>query len=296
MGTAQLAKRKEATGRQEYPEPIDNQRVIRTLQQALQDLEKIDEQLKNCDNVQDYVFPKETHLAIREIQDLKRKEQRIFEILQIAGVASLPFNTPLSLLFTLLGWRQGVRYDKLRRLVQLMKELDAAFREQGIEMQALIEHPSNEPIDLLIRFPGKHFFLLCIRSYGDAEVFFDEKKQKFFQKRANNKGRRAILLDPIDTSMQQIIWLQKHYRPFFGGTSRAAKRPLTRILVVWPPSRLGKHRDELYETFGEAKVLAARYERGGAIFAVNREDVVKFIEEYLAFRINKERTDNDVER
>ena len=293
MGTAQLRRRKEATGRQEYPEPIDNQQVIRTLEQALQDLEKIDEQLHN---VQDYVFPKETHLAIREIEDLKRKEQRIFEFLEIAGVASLPFNTPLSLLFTLLGWRQSVRYDKLRRLVKLMKELDAAFREQGIEMQALIEHPSNEPVDLLIRFPGKHFFLLCIRSYGDAEVFFDEKKQKFFQKRANKRGRRAILLDPIDTSMQQIIWLQKHYRSFFGGTSRAAKRPLCRLLVVCEPSRLGKHREELYETFGKAKVLAARYERGGAIFAMNREDVVRFIKEHLAFRINKERTDNDVER
>ena len=156
-------------------------------------------------------------------------------------------------------------------------------------MTALVEHPTNEPVDLLLRFPGKHFFLLCIRSYGNTEVVFNEKRQRFFQKKPDRKGLRSILLDPVDTSMQHVVWLQKYYRPFFGGTSRAAKRPLPRILVIWKPSCLAKHRDELYETFGEIRVLSVRYEKGGGIFAVNREDAIRFIKEYLAFRIEKEK-------
>ncbi|MGY2837734.1 hypothetical protein ACVWXE_001805 [Thermostichus sp. MS-CIW-41] len=203
-------------------------------------------------------------------------------------------STPLSLLFLLLGWRQGVRYEKVRRLVELMKELDEAFKGQGLEMTALVEHPTNEPVDLLLRFPGKHFFLLGIRSYGDAEVVFNEKRQRFFQKKPDDKGLRSILLDPVDTLMQHVVWLQKHYRPFFGGTSRAAKRPLPRILVIWKPSRLAQHREELYETFGSVRVLSARYEKGGSLFAVNREDVIMFVKEYLAFRINKERGDEKI--
>lgn len=94
--------------------------------------------------------------------------------------------------------------------------------------------------------------------------------------------------------MQHVVWLQKHYRPFFGGTSRAAKRPLPRILVIWKPSRLAQHREELYETFGSVRVLSARYEKGGSLFAVNREDVIMFVKEYLAFRINKERGDEKI--
>jgi len=278
MSASQVGKTKAPTEWREYPEPIDNQRVIRTLEQALQDLEKIG----------DVTIPKETHLAIREIEDAKLREERIFAVLEAAGVASLPFSTPLSLLFLLLGWRQGVRYEKLRRLVALMKELDEAFKDQGIEMTALVEHPTNEPVDLLLRFPGKHFFLLCIRSYGEAEVVFDEKRQQFFQRKDNNKGRRNILLDPISTSMLQMIWLKKHYRPFFGGTADAANRPFARILVIWKPSRLAQHREELYQTFGSVRVLSARYEKGGSVFVLNREDVVKFVKEFLASRTKKE--------
>ena len=284
MGASQVGKTKAPTEWREYPEPIDNQEVIRGLELALQDLEKIG----------DVTIPKETHLAIREIEDAKLREERIFAVLEAAGVASLPFSTPLSLLFLLLGWRQGVRYEKVRRLVELMKELDEAFKGQGLEMTALVEHPTNEPVDLLLRFPGKHFFLLCIRSYGDAEVVFNEKRQRFFQKKPDDKGLRSILLDPVDTLMQHVVWLQKHYRPFFGGTSRAAKRPLPRILVIWKPSRLAQHREELYETFGSVRVLSARYEKGGSLFAVNREDVIMFVKEYLAFRINKERGDEKI--
>ena len=265
--------------KREYPEPIDNQEVIRGLELALQDLEKIPE---------DFVIPKDVHLEIRKIESQEEKTKRIMEILEAAGVDSSVCHTPLSLLFPLLGWRQGVRYEKVRRLVALMKELDAAFKDQGLEMTALVEHPTNEPVDLLLRFPGKHFFLLCIRSYGDSEVVFDEKRQQFFQRKDNNKGRRNILLDPISTSMLQMIWLKKHYRPFFGGTADAANRPFARVLVIWKPSRLAQHREELYQTFGSVRVLSARYEKGGSVFVLNREDVVKFVKEFLASRTKKE--------
>jgi hypothetical protein len=265
--------------KQEYPEPIDNQEVIRGLELALQDLEKIPA---------DFVIPKDVHLEIRKIESPEEKANRITQVLEAAGIDSSVCHTPPSLLFLLLGWRQGVRCEKVRRLVALMKELDAAFKDQGLEMTALVEHPTNEPVDLLLRFPGKHFFLLCIRSYGDAEVVFDEKRQQFFQRKDNNKGRRNILLDPISTSMLQMIWLKKHYRPFFGGTADAANRPFARILVIWKPSRLAQHREELYQTFGSVRVLSARYEKGGSVFVLNREDVVKFVKEFLASRTKKE--------
>jgi len=125
MGVSSLGKTKAQTEWREYPEPIDNQRVIRTLEQALQDLEKIGE----------FTIPKETHLAIREIEDAKLREERIFALLEAAGAVSFPLSTPLSLLFLLLGWRQGLRYEKFRQLVNLMKELDEAFKDEGIEME-----------------------------------------------------------------------------------------------------------------------------------------------------------------
>jgi hypothetical protein len=181
--------RDENNTKREYPEPIDNQKVIRGLELALQDLEKIPA---------DFVIPREEHLEIRKIESQEEKTKRIIEILGAAGVENNVWNTPLSLLFLLLGWRQGVRYEKLRRLIELMKELDEAFQGQGLEMNALVEHPTNEPVDLLLRFPGKHFFMLCIRSYGDAEVVFDEKRQQFFQEKNNNKGRRKLwVLAPV---------------------------------------------------------------------------------------------------
>lgn len=295
MGTAQLGRRKEGTGWQEYPERINNRQVIRTLEGALQDLAKIDEQLQKSNNVQDYILSRETYLAIREMEDLKRREQRILEILETIGIAAPPFKTPLLLLFTLLGWRQSMRTDKLRELIRLMKELDEAFRGQGMEMQALIENKQEIPADLLMRFPGKHFFMLSLRSCGKAEIIFNEKRERFFRKKENG-GLRIILPDPVAVAMLQATSLQKHYRPFFGGTSRAARRPLCRLMVVCEPSRLGKHRDELYQTFGEVKALSVHYEKGGSIFAVNREDVLNFVKEYLQFRINKEKTNDKVKR
>ena len=284
MSASQLGKTKPPTEWREYPEPIDNQQVIRTLEQALQDLEKIG----------DVTIPKETHLAIREIEDTKLREERIFAVLEAAGVASLPLSTPLSLLFLLLGWRQGLRYEKFRQLVHLMKELDEAFKDKGIEMEALIEHSQNTPVDVLLRFPGRHFFLLCLRSCGHAEIVFNEKRERFFQKKPNG-GLRVILPDPVGMVMQQATTLQKHYRQFFGGTSKAARRPLCRLMIVCQPSRLAQHREELYEAFGEVKALSIHYEKGGSLFAVNREDVVVFVKEYLAFRINKERGDDRVD-
>ena len=70
---------------------------------------------------------------------------------------------------------------------------------------------------------------------------------------------------------------------------RAAKRPLCRLMVVCQPSRLAQHQEELYEAFGEVRALSIHYEKGGSLFAVNREDVASFVKQYLAFRIEKER-------
>jgi len=188
----------------------------------------------------------------------------------------------------LLGWRKGLRCEKFRQLVDLIKELNETFGDQGIEMEGLIEKPYHTPTDVLLRFPGRHFFLLCLRSCGNAEIVFNEKRERFFQKKPNG-GLRVISPDPVGVAMQQATTLQKHYRQFFGGTSKAARRPLCRLMVVCQPSRLAQHREELYEAFGEVRALSIHYEKGGSLFAVNREDVASFVKQYLAFRIEKER-------
>ena len=66
MGVSSLGKTKAQTEWREYPEPIDNQGVIRTWEQALRDLEKIGE-----------------FTIIREIEDAKLRGERIFALLEV---------------------------------------------------------------------------------------------------------------------------------------------------------------------------------------------------------------------
>ena len=81
-----------------------------------------------------------------------------------------------------------------------------------------------------------HQFLLTIQTVDSDNLWtldgFSQAYDIMDQFDINSSSDLELCRKPA--SMQQVIWLQKHYRPFFGGTSRAAKRPLPRILVIKP--------------------------------------------------------------
>ncbi|NES98116.1 MAG: hypothetical protein F6K32_23580 [Desertifilum sp. SIO1I2] len=175
-----------------------------------------------------------------------------------------------------------------------MKLILEHFEEMGVEMLPLQKIPKAEPIDLFVRFPGKEFILFAIRSHGDSTVVYNESRDAFFMKRRSaTSGRKGINRwkpDPLTDLGEQYFWFRKDrsFRNFFGGTARATRRPMAKVLIVWNPTQLGEHQEHLYQTIGEQKFLFIPRKQGGAFYVITKNQVTDFIRAYLAHRQSQE--------
>ncbi len=259
----------------DYPETIDNWAVIRELE-TLQG--KIQEE-----ELAEYVAPLDNRETLQKLE-LERDE--LTGIITSIGFGSLITGLTtfsVGLLGLLLAWRPMIRLEKVARLIKIMNLILENFEADGVEMLPLCKTPKSQPIDLIIRFPGKEFLLFAIRSHGDSTVVYNEKKGALYHKRGQ-KGSSQLKPDPLSDLAEQEFFVRKYRREFFGGTAKGSRRPMAKILVVAGQTQLDEHQEQLYANVGDQKFLFIRREQGGAFYIIRQEQVVDFIQAYLGQR------------
>ena len=185
----------------------------------------------------------------------------------------------ISLLESLLGWKPRVRLPKVHRIVELIEAIDEAFAQERVETFPLLKAPTLQPIDLFIRFPDKEFLIFAIRSFGEATIVYNERKQTLYYKRGP-KGTNKWKPDPLMELSEQAYWLKKYRRDLFG-SSRGVRKPMPKVLIIWGETQLQQHHEHLYKQVGEQAFLFLPRD-SGACYVIHQEPVIDFIRAHLA--------------
>lgn len=261
---------------QEYPESVENRRI-------LQVLDKLQEKL-STEETAEYLASLDSREKLRQ---LELKEEHLATTIQTTGTVALIGglgNLSLLWLGLLLAWKHLTRLEKVVRLKNLISTILDEFEEMGVETLPLIEVPGYQPIDLFVRFPGKEFLLFAIRSFGDSKIIYQEQKQLLCCKRRGSFKRWNP--DPMQELSEQAYWLRKNRRDLFG-SSNGTRKPIAKVLILYPPTRLDEHREELYATVGSSKFLFISREEG-ACYAINLAQVTDFIRDWITHRQSSE--------
>jgi len=184
-------------------------------------------------------------------------------------VAAMP---PLSVL---LG-----RLQTIGQQVSMMQRLIDAFEAEGIEIHPRLNPPGLRQIDFFLRFPDKKFVALMIASRGDSVISFNEKIETL-QCRKKGGGLKNWEPDPLSILSLQILWIAKERRDLKGGSSKDARKPVAKMLVLWGDTKLGDHNEELYSTMagGYRAVWIRKY---GSVCIVQEDQVIDAMKAYLA--------------
>ncbi len=250
----------------DYPETIHTQAVLKALKQLKERL--------SSEAIADLVIPSGLPRTWQEL-DLRQGTKLVPESI-LSGLESYS----VDLLGVLLGWKPLIRLQKIARLVTLVEIILAAV-DQGVETLPLLKVPELQPIDLFVRFPGKEFLLFAIRSFGEATIVYNERKQTLYWKRGA-KGTNKWKPDPLTELSEQAYWLKKNRRDLFG-SSRGVRKPMAKVLIIWGQTQLQKHADHLYATVGGQPFLFLPRE-GGACYVIRQEQIADFIRAYLRER------------
>jgi hypothetical protein len=180
-----------------------------------------------------------------------------------------------------LAYKPLVRIQKLARLEKLTATLLDEFKSEEIQVFPVIKVEDKNPIDLFIRFPRKTHLFISIRSKGDSEIIYNEKREILQVKRKNKGGLRTWEPCPLVELADYKSWFDKN-RNLFGMSSREAqKTPTAKVLVLWPPTKAADdHNSHLYSEVGGMKTLALR--RKGTAFVIQQEEITEFIKVWLA--------------
>lgn len=216
------------------------------------------------------------------LQDLERQRDRLTLGCYAAGAGALVGVTVLTPLVAasmpplaaLLGKLQSISQQVL-----LMRRLIEAFEPEGIEIHPRIDTPDLKQIDFFLKFPDKKFIILKIGSQGNSVVSFNESTEKL-QYRRKGGGLKNWEPDPLSVLNLQVIWIGKERRDLKGGSSRDARRPVAKMLVLWGATKLGDHNEHLYSTMAGYQALWVK--KFGATCIVEEEQVIDVIKAYLA--------------
>lgn len=257
----------------DYLETIDTQAVLQELCVVKDRL--LSEEVANC------VAPIDSQKILQELEAEKKDLANVSLSLLSSSVLLGLTTFALSLLGLLLAWKPMTRLQKVTRLIALIKGILEEFEDLGVETLPLIQVPDVRPIDLFVRFPGKEFILFSIRSFGDATIVYNESKQTLYYKRGR-KGSNKWKPDPLMELSEQAYWLKKNRRELFG-SSKGARKPMPKVLVVWGNTKVDQHQDHLYSSLGNQKFLFLPRE-GGACYVIHQTQVIDFIRAHLAQR------------
>jgi hypothetical protein len=173
----------------------------------------------------------------------------------------------------------NIRIEKLTRIIDVMEALLSKFEPSGIRIFPTITQPEGNPIDLFVQFPKKAHILISIRSKGNGQVIYNEERTTLYFKRGE-KGRRIWLPCPLTELGDYAMWMNKN-RLMFGMSSKEIRNlPLAKVLALWEPTRLNRHRQHLDSTVGSVERFAITGK--GVAFLIMKEEVTDFIKAYLA--------------
>lgn len=229
----------------------------------------------------DFQLPPHNEAALEMLREAKNYESTVALAAGGAALATGGTVHPLGWLLFGLAYKPLVRVEKLARLEKLTALLLDEFKNEGIQVFPVLQIESKNPIDLFIKFPRKTHLFISIRSKGDSEIVYNEKREVLQVKRKNKSGLRTWQPCPLVELADYKSWLDKN-RNLFGMSSREAqKTPTAKVLVLWPPTVADTHHnDQLYSEIGSIKILALR--RKGTAFVIQKEEVTEFIKAWLA--------------
>ncbi|UKP01560.1 hypothetical protein [Nostoc sp. UHCC 0870] len=229
----------------------------------------------------DFQLPPHNDAALEMLREAKDYETTVALAAGGAALATGGIVHPLGWLLFGLAYKPLVRVEKLARLEKLTTELLDEFKNEGIQVFPVLQIEDKNPIDLFIKFPRKTHLFISIRSKGDSEIVYNEKREVLQVKRKNKSGLRTWQPCPLVELADYKSWVDKN-RNLFGMSSREAqKTPTAKVLVLWPPTVADTHHnDQLYSEIGSIKILALR--RKGTAFVIQKEEVTEFIKAWLA--------------
>lgn len=222
----------------------------------------------------------------KAFQELQREQKKItISCLMLAswiiGAGLLRPEVALVLLLSLK--RQLKKLDNISNLVNVIKTLLREFSDENIEIIPRVQVPKEETgihqIDLFVRVPIKKvYFVLCIRKLEQTKLVFHEEKGRLMRRR--KKGLKPLDPDPLEFLPRSTVWIQKNQKTIFGHKSNDRRRPCAKLLVLTGSTQIGKHREELYATFGEQKFLAPKL--NSPVTIVHHDhDLCSFIRNYI---------------
>ncbi|MBH8577074.1 hypothetical protein I8752_29650 [Nostocaceae cyanobacterium CENA369] len=229
----------------------------------------------------DFQLPPHNEAALEGLREAKDYESTVALAASGSALATGGIVHPLGWLLFGLAYKPLIRLEKIVRLEKLTALLLDEFKSEGIQVFPVLQIESKNPIDLFVRFPRTTHLFISIRSKGDSEIVYNEKREVLQVKRKNKSGLRTWEPCPLVELADYKSWLDKN-RNLFGMSSREAqKTPTAKVLVLWPPTKAASdHNLHLYSEIGSMKILALR--RKGTAFVIQQEEVTEFIKAWLA--------------
>ncbi len=229
----------------------------------------------------DFQLPPHNEPALKMIREAKDYESTVALAAGGAALATCGMVHPLGWVLFALAYKPLVRVEKLARLERLTALLLDEFKSEGIQIFPVLQIEDKNPIDLFLRFPKRTHLFISIRSKGDSEIVYNEKREVLQVKRKNKSGLRTWEPCPLVELADYKSWFDKN-RNLFGMSSREAqKTPTAKVLVLWPPTKaVEDHNDHLYSEIGSIRLLALR--RKGTAFVIQQEEITEFVRAWLA--------------
>jgi hypothetical protein len=232
----------------------------------------------NSNAIVEVELPLHNHAALAQLKQerdrlsLEAAIEKTEEISSPAEITAIDF--PYAI-----GYPSNIRIEKLTRIITVMEALLTEFEASNLRIFPTIAQPEGNPIDLFVQFPRKAHILISIRSKGNGQVIYNEERTTLYFKRGE-KGRRIWLPCPLTELGDYAMWMNKN-RLMFGMSSKEIRNlPLAKVLALWEPTRLNRHRQHLDSTVGSVERFAITGK--GVAFLIMKEEVTDFIKAYLA--------------
>jgi hypothetical protein len=223
-------------------------------------------------------LPRHNHAALAQLKQerdrlsLEAAIQKTEEILSPPEITAIDF--PYAIVYP-----ANIRITKLTRLIDVMEDILSKFESSGVRIFPTITQPEGNPIDLFVQFPKKAHLLISIRSKGNGQVVYNPERKALYFKRSE-KGRRIWLPCPLTELGDYTMWMNKN-RLIFGMSSKDIRNlPLAKVLTLWEPTSLNRHRQLLDSKVGSVERFAITGK--GVAFLIMKEEVTDFIQAYLA--------------
>ncbi|TVP65587.1 MAG: hypothetical protein EA343_02825 [Nodularia sp. (in: Bacteria)] len=228
----------------------------------------------------DFQLPPHNEAALEMLREAKNADSAL--VLAVGGSAlATGAMIPAGLLLFGCAYKPLVRIEKIARLEKLTALLLEEFKSEGIEVFPVLKPTDKNPIDLFIRFPRKTHLFISIRSRGDSQVVYNEKREILQVKKKNKQGLTTWKPCPLVELSDYERWLNKNRELFWMTSKEAIKTPAAKVLVLWPPTQADpNHNDHLYTEMGSMRILALR--RKGTAFVIQSEEITEFIRAWLA--------------